>query len=159
LTTLYEPHEVPRRPAELPFETIKARAQLAFAAALQAEGANPGFYLGKSNPSYNALVSFARMTAGEREIWRNFILTLPTPDRCDMTALKAHGNAEYGQHDWSLLLMQVRTAGLRRIDDWDIRCIDRLIDLFPNCVPRTWRKAKLTSYIEEHSGKWMVCAR
>jgi hypothetical protein len=159
MTTLDAPYVVFPRPAELPFEAIKARAQSHFARELEAKDANPGVYLGKKSPSDSALVSFACMPARERDALRNFILTLSPPARHDMTAVIADARAEGGLHDWSCLLMQVRTMGLRRISNWDIRCVDRLIELFPNCVPRSWRKAEFTGYVDDRSGGWMVCAR
>jgi hypothetical protein len=147
-----------RHPAEMRFETIKARARRLFLAAVEAEAAYCGVHCDGDSPSYRALLPFIRMVAAERDSLREFVLSLPAPDRQDWLALHARGQAERNRYHWPQLLLQVRVAGERRIDDWDIRCLRSLIDLFPGCVPRSWRRAALHGYIAEPSGEWRVCA-
>ncbi len=152
------PEVAARRPAEMYFETIKARARRIFVAAVEAEAAYRGVHSDGDSPSYRALLPFIRMVAAERDSLREFVLSLPAPAREDWLARQARGQAERNQYHWSQLLLQVRVAGQRRIDNWDIRCLGGLIELFPNCVPRSWRRATLYSYIAETSGAWRVSA-
>lgn len=146
-----------RRPAGMHFETIKARARRIFTAEVEAEAVYRGVHRGSDGPSYRALLPFVRLMAAERDSLREFVLSLPPPARHDWLAQQARWQAEQNQHHWSQLLLQVRVAGLRRIDDWDIRCVDRLIGLFPGCVPQSWRRAALCCRIAEPSGQWLVC--
>ncbi|WP_298434987.1 hypothetical protein [Ottowia sp.] len=156
MTKVYTPDAHRRRPAEMYFETIKARAQRIFVAAVDAEAAYRGIHRGSDSPSYAALLPFIRMVAAERDAVREFVLTLPPPAREDWLAQRAHWTAKQGQYHWSQLLLQVRIAGLRRIDRWDIRCIHPLIELFPACVPKRWHNAPLCCRIAEPSGAWVV---
>ncbi|MDI9688523.1 hypothetical protein [Burkholderia cenocepacia] len=145
-----------RHPGELYFETIKARAKRIFADAVDAEAAYRGIHRGSDSPSYAALLPLIRMVATERDSLRAFVLELPPPAREDWLAQKAHWQAEQNQYHWSQQLLQVRVAGQRRIDDWDVRCLVRLIELFPGCVPRAWRHAPLSCRVAEPSGQWVV---
>lgn len=145
-----------RRPAEMYFETIKTRAGRIFSAAVDAEAVYRSVHRGGDSPSYRALLPFIRMVAAERDALRSCTLSLPPPRPADWLAQQARWQAEHGQHHWSQLLLQVREAGLRRIDGWDVRCLGSLIELFPGCVPRSWRHATLHSDIAEPSGEWRV---
>lgn len=148
-----------RRPAEMYFETIKGRAQRIFMAAVNAEAAYRGIHRGGDSPSYAALLPFIRMVATERDALQEFVLPLPPPAREDWLAQRAHWTAQQGRYHWSQLLLQVRVAGLRRIDDWDIRCLHQLIELFPACVPKRWHGAPLCCRLAEPSGEWVVGPR
>ncbi|MCW5292664.1 hypothetical protein [Verminephrobacter eiseniae] len=130
-----------------------------FAAAIDAEAAYSGGHRGRDSPSYQALLPFLRMVATERDSLREFVLSLPPPPREDWLAQQARRQAEHNRHHWSQLLVQVRTVGLRRIYDWDIRCVDRLIELFPGCVPKSWHRAALCCRVAEPSGQWLLCPR
>lgn len=152
------PEVAARRPAEMYFETIKARARRIFVAAVEAEAAYRGVHRDSDSPSYRALLPFIRIVAAERDSLREFVLSLPLPARGDWLAQKARWEAEQNQYHWSQLLLQVRVAGQRRIDDWDIRCLGSLIGLFPDCVPMFWRRATLYGYLAEPSGEWHVRA-
>ncbi|ASI68601.1 hypothetical protein BA022_08540 [Diaphorobacter nitroreducens] len=145
-----------RRPAEMYFETIKTHAGRIFSAAVDAEAVYRGVHHDGDSPSYRALLPFIRMVAAERDALRSFTLSLPPPHPSDWLAQQARWQAEHGRYHWSQLLLQVREAGLRRIDDWDVRCLCSLIELFPDCVPRSWRHATLYSDIAEPSGEWRV---
>lgn len=153
------PGAAKRRPAEMRFETIKARAQRIFTAEIEAEAVYRGVHRGSDGPSYQALLPFVRLVAAERDSLREFVLSLPPPARQDWLAQQARWQAEQNQHHWSQLLLQVRVAGLRRIDNWDIRRVYRLIELFPGCVPQSWRRAALCCRIAGPSGQWLVCPR
>lgn len=148
-----------RRPAGMQFETIKARARRIFSAEIEAEAFYRGVHHGSDSPSYRALLPFVRLVAAERDSLREFVLSLPPPAPQDGLAQQARWQAEQNQHHWSQLLLQVRIAGLLQIGDWDIRCVDRLIKLFPGCVPQSWRRAALCCRIAEPSGQWLVCPR
>lgn len=141
MTQIHRPDVAARRPAEMDFETIKTRARRIFAAALEAEAAYRGVHREDDSPTYRALLPFIRMVAAERDSLRAFVLSLPIPAREDWLARQARWQAEHNRYHWSQLLLQVRVAGLRRIDGWDIRCLGSLIELFPGCVPRSWRRA------------------
>ena len=92
----------------------------------------------------------------ERESLREFVLSLPPPAQDDLLAQQARAQAEQSQYHWSQLLLQMRVAGLRRIDAWDVRCIHQLRELFPACVPRRLQNVPLYCRIAEPSGEWVV---
>lgn len=154
----HRPDPAPRHPAEMDFETIKTRARRIFATAIEAEAAYRGIHRGSNSPSYRTLLPFIRMVAAERDGLCEFVPSLPVPAREDWLAQKARWQAEHNRYHWTQMPLQVRVAGLRRIDDWDIRCLGSLIELFPGCVPKSWRCASLHGYLAEPSGEWRVRA-
>jgi hypothetical protein len=56
------------------------------------------------------------------------------------------------------VLHHILESGLEKIELWDVRCVGLLIEQFPSCVPRSWRKAKLKATIADSSGQWIVTA-
>ena len=84
----------------------------------------------------------------------------PAGDPQPLPYLDSVANRAAGAFDITLEVSiqtpRMREAGLRRIDGWDVRCLGSLIELFPDCVPRSWRHATLHSDIAEPSGEWRV---
>lgn len=141
---------------EVPFENVKGRSRWLFLLALSIEAAHRGSASNGASPSYEALLPFVRAVPAERESLREFVLSLPPPAQDDLLAQQARAQAEQNQYHWSQLLLQLRVAGLRRIDDWDIRCIHQLREIFPACVPRRLQNVPLYCRIAEPSGEWVV---
>jgi len=108
MTQTHSPGAIPRRPAEMNFETIKTRARRIFAAALEAETAYRGVHRKGDRPSYGVLLPFIRMVAAERDCLRAFVLSLPMPARADRLAQSACWQVEHAQNHWSQLFLQVR---------------------------------------------------
>ncbi len=156
MTQTHAPDARQRDPAELPFDTIKARARRTFIAAVEMEAACRRAHCDGASPNYRALLPFIRRVAAERDTLCDFVLALAPPNRNDWLAQQARQLAEQGQIHWSQQLLQVRETGLCRIDRWDVRCVAQLIRLFPDCVPKAWRHAELVGYVAEPSGEWLV---
>jgi hypothetical protein len=99
---------------------------------------------------FAALLPFALATKGERDEMRVFAENFK-PDRPDWLARSAKNN------DWSAMVLRAREAGLKLIDNWDVRQVGKLIELFPACVPKKYHGKKLTCYeaYNKHSD-WIV---
>lgn len=52
-------------------------------------------------------------------------------------------------HEW-------QEYGRRLIDSWDIRCVAKLIELFPNCLPAYCRKLKIVGIGCDENDDWAV---
>ncbi len=46
--------------------------------------------------------------------------------------------------------------GLKRIRNWDVRCLGSLIDLFPECVPSRFRHCAFSADCDDEDAQWRV---
>lgn len=145
-----------RCPATIAFDTIKRRAQRIFGTAVDGEISLRTRHREGHSPSYRVLLPFVCMVAIERDALHAFVLSLAPPVHHDALAQQARWHAERDLPHWSQLLLQVRETGRQRINHWDVRCVGRLITLFPGCVPKPWRHAALRCQVGEPSGRWLV---
>lgn len=54
-------------------------------------------------------------------------------------------------------LLDVEKHGRAAINNWDVRAVGRLIELFPECVPAIYRRMKLTCYMADNEAcEWIV---
>ena len=130
-------------------QDIKKKALGLFLTALDRVAEMPGASSGA--PSYKALLPFVRMLGAERQELREFADQFDSP-AWDSLALRAkEGDL------WRQMLLRAREEGVKVIGAWDVRCIGRLIDLFPESVPRQFRNAAMTCYMaDDEDSTWMV---
>jgi hypothetical protein len=53
-------------------------------------------------------------------------------------------------------LARIESEGVRQIQNWDVRCLGKMIERYPNCVPAPWRTAKLHPVVEGE--RWLIRA-
>ena len=139
------------------FEKIKAKAKLEFATKFERCASVPGAGVGmgglENDPSYASLLPFMRMLGAERHELQEFADGFQNPQRWDWIAnqAKTEGNL------WQKMLLKAREEGVKIIDDWDVRVVGRLIDLFPECIAKQYRNAAVTCYMADNEDcDWMV---
>jgi hypothetical protein len=133
-------------------DSIKKKALGVFLTAFDRIAAMPGVGLMKHDPSYTALLPFVRMLGTEREDLRAFADQFGSAEHGDRIA-----NGAVGGNPWRQMLLRAREEGVKVIDAWDVRCIGRLIDLFPESVPKQYRNAAMTCYMaDDEDSTWMV---
>lgn len=127
------------------FETIKRNAKKIFEGTL-AKG---------SKPSFDAVLPFVLAGQAERKELREFARAYEASPN-DLLASRA--KAEDGlDSTWSQVVLQAREAGLRLIDNWDVRMVGKLIELFPDCVSGRYHGKPLTCFVADNeAGDWMV---
>lgn len=58
----------------------------------------------------------------------------------------------------ALIALKAREEAVEIIHRWDVRRVAKLIDLFPEIVPKSYRKATLSCYMADNEDcDWMVC--
>lgn len=126
------------------FETIKTRCKLIFLEGVEQFGGKGG------EAAFAALLPFALATQTERDEMRAFANSY-TADRTDWLGRSAKTS------DWSAMVLRARQAGLKLIDNWDVRQVGKLIELFPACVPKRYHGKKLTCYLADcKRSDWIV---
>ena len=99
---------------------------------------------------FAALLPFALATRGGRDEMRAFADHF-TAYRTDWLARSAKTS------DWSAMVLRARQAGLELISHWDVRRVERLIELFPASVPKKYHGKRLTCYMADNKhSDWMV---
>ena len=139
------------------YESIKAKAKLIFAGGV-ADWPQLGASLAKgSSPAFQALLPFVLATKGEREEMRAFAEAFEAK-RGDWVAGAAKSvNSPRIDVAWRQTVLRAREAGLQLIDNWDVRQVGKLIELFPDCVPAKYRGKQLTCYMADNEeSDWMV---
>ena len=116
-------------PDVIPFDVIKSRAREMFEADLESALAYCERHRGDTVSKARMLFSFVYMVTG--------LIARPSED--DDTRLQ-----------------QVREAGLRLIEHWDVRCVGQLVKHFPCCVPKFWQGAQLHCFTDDSSEQWLV---
>jgi hypothetical protein len=141
------------------FETIKSNAKKIFAGSLAADWvrnvhAVPGPLAKGSRESFDAVLPFILMGQAEREELREFAEAFKASPH-DWLANKAKSNDK--DSTWNQMVLRARGAGLKLINDWDVRQVGKLIELFPGCVPAKYRGKPLTCYMADNEAcDWMV---
>jgi len=140
------------------FDRLKIKAQEQFltlfnrCAFVPGSGVRRGGFDNDNDPSFNALLPFVRMLGAEREELRKFADDFENPKHWDLIAHEAKAGSE-----WNQMLLRAREEGLKRIDNWDVRAVGSLIDLFPECVPKRDRTAAISCYMaDDEDCTWMV---
>jgi hypothetical protein len=55
------------------------------------------------------------------------------------------------------ILKEWEDYGVGLIDRWDVRCVGKLIELFPSCVPAHWQGKRLVAEIMDNENcDWVV---
>lgn len=57
--------------------------------------------------------------------------------------------------NWRIESLSLIEQGQRLIERWDVRKVDKLIELFPEIAPAHWRKSPLVAEYN-NSGDWIV---
>jgi len=128
---------------------IKKKALSAFLMAFDRSAALPS--PGSGHASYKALLPFVRMLGSERQELREFADQF-TSQSWDSVALCAKEG-----DPWRQMLLRAREEGIKVIGAWDVRCIGRLIDLFPESVPKQYRNAAITCHVaDDENSTWTV---
>lgn len=99
----------------------------------------------RGDMSQNVLLPFFRMTSGDHEVLRDFANLYENPDRRDVIAHMAKNGNE-----WERMVLKAREAGRDLINNWDVRKVKTLIDLFPGCVAKQYRNAEITVYMADN---------
>lgn len=51
------------------------------------------------------------------------------------------------------------TYGLKLIDDWDVRGVGRLAEIFPGCIPVGWRGRRFNAeMLDNETSDWVIYA-
>lgn len=141
------------------FEVIKQRAKKLYAGSLNRWDSPKQIYgLGMlqkgSCPSFDALLPFVMATKGEREEMREFADAFQCSEG-DWLAKAAKADCKGSA--WNRVVLRAREAGLSIIDNWDVRQVGKLIELFPECVPACYRGKPLVCYMADNKASdWMV---
>lgn len=138
------------------FETLKQKAKISFVTAFTRCTDLPGLGQGvggmDKDPSYTALLPFVKMLGTERQELREFADNFQNPYRSDFMALRAKAG-----DSWQQLLLRVREKGKQQIDNWDVCRAGKLIELFPDSVPVSFRGKPLTCYMADNEDcDWVV---
>lgn len=142
------------------YETIKAKAKALYSTGID-NWPNKTFcispYLRKGSPStFEALMPFINATKGEREEMRVFAEGFEAK-RGDWIALTAKAPDQRLDVAWAQVVLRAREAGLQLIDNWDVRMVSKLIEIFPDSVPASYRGKQLTCYMADNPDcDWMV---
>jgi len=140
------------------FEAIKTSAKKLYAQSLANWGSN---FLGGSGlagqgtaANFAALMPFIRAGEAEREELHAFAQTFGRSEK-DWLASAANGSGFHAA--WSQVVLQAREAGLALIENWDVRQVGRLIELFPDAVPARYRGKPLQAFQEDSDDSpWIV---
>lgn len=141
------------------FETIKNNAKKIFAGSLAADWVRnvhtaPGPLAKGSQESFDAVLPFILMGKAEREELCEFAEAFKASPH-DWLANKAKSDDK--DSAWNQMVLRAREAGLKLINDWDVRMVGKLIELFPGCVPRQYVGKQLTCYVADNENcDWMV---
>jgi hypothetical protein len=133
-------------------DAIKKKALTTFLTAFDRVATMPGAAgtVDKS-PSFSALLPFVRMLGSERQELREFADQFASQSWDTLAPQAKEGDA------WRQMLLRAREEGIKVIEAWDVRCIGRLIDLFPDSVPKQYRDAAMTCYMaDDADSTWMV---
>ena len=143
------------------YEAIKANAKKVFGGVVShwPEMSTVGAPLRKgSPPALDALLPFVLATKNEREEMREFAEQFEAK-RGDWVGLAAKSESNSKRLDvaWYQVVLRAREAGLQLIEKWDIRQVGKLIELFPDCVPKKYRGKKLVCFMADNENcDWMV---
>lgn len=81
----------------------------------------------------------------------------------DYLALSAKNAADRGftlgesTSELALMALRAREEAIKLIDRWDIREVAKLVDLFPDTIPKTLRRAAISCYeADNENADWMV---
>lgn len=143
------------------FETIKANAARIYVEALCNWGSNlipRGGTLSKvSEASFAALLRFIVANQAERQTLRDFTQVFATTAKPTDVLATGANNGHCFDGVWSQLVLRAREEGLDLIDRWDVRRVNKLIELFPEAVPAKYRNTRLNVYMaDDEEGTWMV---
>lgn len=143
------------------FDTIKANAARIYAGALGDWGPNlvprAGTLAKASDASFAALLPFVTAGQAERQALRDFAQAFfATAKPTDWLAASANKEHRFSGA-WSQLVLRAREEGLDLIDRWDVRRVNKLIELFPDAVPAKYRGVPLHAYMaDDEDCTWMV---
>lgn len=141
------------------FETIKTNAKNLFAGAFASDwnrsADTPPCPLTKGSPaSFEAVLPFILSSQAQRDEMREFALQFKAREG---DLLAANATSDGKDSAWNQVLLRAREAGLQLIDNWDVRQVGKLIELFPGCVPAKYRAKQLTCYMADNENcDWMV---
>jgi hypothetical protein len=143
------------------YEVIKANAARIYAGALGDWGPN---LIPRSSPlskgteaSFAALLPFIMASQAERQALRDFAHAFAATAK-PTDALAASANKGYFFDGvWSQLVLRAREEGLDLINRWDVRRVNKLIELFPEAVPTKYRNTQLVAYMaDDEDSTWIV---
>lgn len=143
------------------FETIKENARKIFVGTMGQWDRGPltGFspLMKATSPAFTALLPFVLASRAERSEMREFASAFEASEK-DWLANAA--NAKHGEgldSAWNQVVLRAREAGVDLINNWDVRQVGKLIDLFPEAVPQKYRGVELTCYMADNEDcDWVV---
>jgi len=91
-----------------------------------------GVFLEGSKESIDAIMPFVLAAEASSDEMRAFVAAF-MPQNGWIAASKAKGDVMHG------IVFRANKAGLDLIDKWDIEELDKLIELFPYCVPPKYK--------------------
>lgn len=157
---------------EVKFEAIKSKAkQLISGAAADRAGVASTITGWLNDAAFQALARMAcdmdQYLSVERpalvEFAKNFNIK-PGATRSDYLAAHAKGIAGRDfilgktASELALAALKAREEAFGIIDKWDVRCVAKLIDLFPEIVPKRLLRASISCYMaDDEDSTWMVC--
>jgi hypothetical protein len=56
------------------------------------------------------------------------------------------------------MLAEIEAEAHKIVDAWDVRCVGKLIELFPEALPKKYQKAKFDIDMDD-DGDWNICFR
>lgn len=154
----------------LKFDTLKSRAKSQIGYALQNDSSLGSAMLAHPD-SWRAFELLATMalhhrsySTVERPALVEFAQKFEINTTGDLLALQAKNVSEQKKDDIRHLAKEIALVALRAraesftiIDAWDVRCVARLIELFPGIVNKKQRKSPIRVFMADNANcDWMV---
>lgn len=157
---------------EMKFETIKAKVKAKLLAkADDAGGAGPtnrgwlddSAFQALAYMAINATHYLATVRPALVEFAEQFKLDECSQGNIDYVALYAKRAADRGfslgdaSNELSLIALRAREDAIKLIDQWDVREVGKLVDLFQDVMPVKLRRAAINCYMADNEeGDWIV---
>lgn len=145
------------------FDQIKANAKRIYAGTMGEWDRGPvtGFspLLKGSRSAFDALIPFVLATQDEREEMREFAQAFEAKPSDWLANAAKSDRGKPLDTAWNQVVLRAREAGLEIIDNWDVRRVGKLIELFPESVPAKLRgKPLICEMGVEGDCDWIVVA-
>jgi hypothetical protein len=138
---------------EIKFELLKRKAKEEFINLVEICKRGDVYKASWVEP-YEMLIAFSLMARDERKELRDFAETFQGKKHDYIAGHAKDGNA------WAQTLLKVREAGIDVIDNWDVRRVGKLVELFPSIVPQKFHNANIVAeMVDNETGDdcdWVV---
>lgn len=134
------------------FETIKANAKKIFYSQVEQWDRIEAWY--GNDAAFKAMLPFSMQGIEARRELADFAKSFQA-DAADTVASAAKSEGKLAA--WNQMILKARESGLAIIDNWDVRQVLQLLDLFPKAAPAAYRKGQLRCYMADNRNMaWMV---